>query len=211
MEQYDVNVLKLLYLIRYVDDIKSNVDNITTLMVDDIRADKIDMRKTIQESLDRLVSQNYVARNGDTYTFLTDDEQDIERDIRNMPVDSATIVQSISQIIFGDLYISKKFKYGKYDFPYDQIIDETTIGQITGAVRLRILTVASDLYNAGEQALLMRSNVDNEAILVLSDKYPYFDELESAAKIRKYVKSRNVAQLPEAIQHPRKAAAGLRL
>ena len=201
IEQYDVSILKLLYLIRYVDDIKANVDNITTLMVDDIRADKIDMRKSIQESLDRLVSQNYIARNGDTYTFLTDDEQDIERDIRNTPVDSATIVQSISQIIFGDLYVSKKFKYGKYDFPYDQIIDETTIGQLTGAVRLRILTVASDLYNAGDQALLMRSNVDNEAIIVLSDKYPYFDDLESAAKIRKYVKSRNVAQLPEAIQH----------
>ena len=201
IEQYDVSILKLLYLIRYVDDIKANVDNITTLMVDDIRADKINMRKSVQESLDRLVSQNYIARNGDTYTFLTDDEQDIERDIRNTPVDSATIVQSISQIIFGDLYVSKKFKYGKYDFPYDQIIDETTIGQLTGAVRLRILTVASDLYNAGDQALLMRSNVDNEAILVLSDKYPYFDDLESAAKIRKYVKSRNVAQLPEAIQH----------
>ena len=201
IEQYDVSILKLLYLIRYVDDIKANVDNITTLMVDDIRADKINMRKSIQESLDRLVSQNYIARNGDTYTFLTDDEQDIERDIRNTPVDSATIVQSISQIIFGYLYVSKKFKYGKYDFPYDQIIDETTIGQLTGAVRLRILTVASDLYNAGDQALLMRSNVDNEAIIVLSDKYPYFDDLESAAKIRKYVKSRNVAQLPEAIQH----------
>ena len=201
IEQYDVSILKLLYLIRYVDDIKANVDNITTLMVDDIRADKINMRKSIQESLDRLVSQNYIARNGDTYTFLTDDEQDIERDIRNTPVDSATIVQSISQIIFGDLYVSKKFKYGKYDFPYDQIIDETTIGQLTGAVRLRILTVAYDLYNAGDQALLMRSNVDNEAIIVLSDKYPYFDDLESAAKIRKYVKSRNVAQLPEAIQH----------
>lgn len=201
IEQYDVSVLKLLYLIRYVDDIKANVDNITTLMVDDIRADKLNMRKQIQESLDRLVRENYIARNGDTYTFLTDDEQDIERDIRNTPVDSATIVQSISQIIFGDLYVSKKFKYGKYDFPYDQIIDETTIGQLTGAVRLRILTVASDLYNAGDQALLMKSNVDNEAILVLSDKYPYFDDLESAAKIRKYVKSRNVAQLPEAIQH----------
>lgn len=201
IEQYDVGVLKLLYLIRYVDDIKANVDNITTLMVDDIRADKINMRKQIQESLDRLVKENYIARNGDTYTFLTDDEQDIERDIRNTPVDSAAIVQSISQIIFGDLYVSKKFRYGKYDFPYDQIIDETTIGQLTGAVRLRILTVASDMYNSGDQALLMKSNVDNEAILVLSDKYPYFDDLESAAKIRKYVKSRNVAQLPEAIQH----------
>lgn len=201
IEQYDVSILKLLYLIRYVEDIKANVDNITTLMVEDIRADKITMRQEIQASLDRLVSQNYVARHGDTYTFLTDDEQDIERDIRNTPVDSAAIVQSISQIIFGDLYISKKFKYGKYDFPYDQIIDETAIGQLSGAVRLRILTVASDLYNAGDQMLLMRSSVDNEAILLLSDKYPYFDDLENAAKIRKYVKSRNVAQLPEAIQH----------
>lgn len=200
IEQYDVSVLKLLYLIRYVDDFKANVDNITTLMVDDIRADKINMRKSVRESLDRLVSQNYVARNGDTYTFLTDDEQDIERDIRNTPVDSSNIVQSISQIIFGDLYVSKKFKYGKYDFPYDQIIDDTAVGQLTGSVCLRILTVAADLYNAGEQVLRMKSDVNNEAILVLSDKYPYFDDLENAAKIRKYVKSRNVAQLPESIQ-----------
>lgn len=201
IEQYDVSVLKLLYLIRYVDDIKANVDNITTLMVDDIRADKITMRKQIQECLDRLVRENYIARNGDTYTFLTDDEQDIERDIRNTPVDSAAIVQSIATIVFGDLYVSKKFKYGKYDFAYDQLIDDTAIGQLTGAIRLRILTVASDLYTAPDQMLLMKSNVDNEVILVLSDKYPYFDDLESAAKIRKYAKSRNVAQLPEAIQH----------
>ena len=201
IEQYDVSILKLLYLIRYVDDIKANVDNITTLMVDDIRTDKINMRKEIQGSLDRLVSQNYVARNGDTYTFLTDDEQDIERDIRNTPIDSAAIVQSIAQIVFGDIYLSKKFKYDKYDFSYDKFVDETPIGQLTGAIRLRILTVASDMYNKGEQALLMKSGVDNEAILVLSDQYPYFDDLENAAKIRKYVKTRNVAQLPEAIQH----------
>ena len=201
IEQYDVSVLKLLYLIRYVDDIRSNVDNISILMIDDIRADKVSMRMLIRDSLDRLVSQNYVARSGDTYTFLTDDEQDIEREIRDTPVDSAMIVQSIAQTVFGDIYVSKKFKYGKYDFPYDQIIDDTVQGQLTGAVRLRILTVAADLYNAGDQTLLMRSQVDNEAILVLSDKYPYFDDLESAAKIRKYVKSRNVAQLPDAIQH----------
>lgn len=201
VEPYDVEVLKLLYLIRYVDDIKANVDNITTLMVDDIRADKINMRRQIGESLDRLVSQNYVARNGDTYTFLTDDEQDIEREIRNTPVDSAQITQSIANIVFADLYVNKKFRYnGKYDFPYDQLIDETVIGQLTGAIRLRILTVASDQYFAGDQALIMRSSVNNEAILRLSDKYPYFDELEAAAKIRKFVKGRNVTQLPEAIQ-----------
>ena len=201
IEAYDVSVLKLLYLIRYVDDVRANVDNITTLMVDDIRADKIDMRKKVQESLDRLVSQNYVSRNGDSYTFLTDDEQDIEREIRNTPVDSANIIQSIAQIIFNDLYVSKKFRYGKSDFSYDQMIDDTIIGQLTGSIRLRFITDASDYYNSDGQMLVMKSTVDNEAILVLAGGNPYYDELEHAAKIRKYVKSKNVSQLPEAIQH----------
>ena len=199
IEQYDVEILKLLYLIRYVDDIKANIDNITTLMVDDIRADKINMRKTVQESLDRLFSQNYIARNGDTYAFLTDDEQDIAREIRQTIVNSADITQKIVEAIYGDLYVSKKFKYEKYDFPYDQLVDDTVVGSLTGSMKLRILTVASDLYGSGDQMLILKS-ADNEAILMLSDEYPYFEEIESAMKIRKYVKGRNVAQLPETIQ-----------
>ena len=200
IEQYDVSILKLLYLIRYVDDIKANVDNITTLMVERIDADKIVMRQTVQASLDRLLSQNYIARNGDTYTFLTDDEQDIAREIRNTTVDSANITQSIAQIIFSDLYVAKKFRYEKCDFPFDQIVDETVIGTPCGGIKLRVVTIASDLYGSGEQALIMKSASDNEAIVLLSDQYPYFEEIENSMKIRKYVKSRNVAQLPEAIQ-----------
>ena len=201
IEQYDVSILKLLYLIRYVDDVKANVDNITTLMVDDIRADKINMRKAVQSSLDRLLSQNYISRNGDTYTFLTDEEQEIAREIRSIPVDSSDIIKSISEMIFGDLYPAKKFKYGKYDFPFDQMVDETVVGIQTGAIRLHILTEASDLYNAGDQRLIHQSGNGNEAIFVLSDEYSYFEELEQAKKIRKYIKSRNVSQLPEATQH----------
>ena len=199
LEGYDVDVLKLLYLIRYVDDIKANLDNITTLMVDDIRADKIIMRKTVQQSLDRLLSQNYIARNGDTYAFLTDDEQDIAREIRQTVVGSADVTQKIIEAVYGDLYDSKKFRYEKNDFPLDRLVDETVFGSLTGAVKLRLVTVASDLYGSGEQSLIMKSS-DNEAILVLCDEYPYFEELENALKIRKYIKGRNVPQLPQAIQ-----------
>ena len=54
IEPYDVNILKLLYLVRYVDDMKANVENISILMADDIRTDKISTRLEIQQSLDRL-------------------------------------------------------------------------------------------------------------------------------------------------------------
>jgi len=200
IEQTDVNILKLLYLVRYVDDVKANIDNISILMADDIRTDKVSTRLSIQQSLDRLVSQNYVSRAGDTYTFLTDDEQDIAREIKNTPVDSAIITKAISDIIFGKLFVSKKFKYGKYDFPYDQRIDETVIGQLTGSVALHFITVASEIYTTDDSVFLMRSAADNEVIVVLAESQPYFKELEDAMKIRRYVKSKNVAQLPEMIQ-----------
>ena len=200
LEQRDVSVLKLLYLIRYIDDIKPNIDNISILMVDDIRTDKITLRKEISESLARLETQNYVSRNGDSYAFLTDEEQDIATDIRNTPIDSALIVQSIAKTVFGEIYPSKKFKYGKYDFSYDQYIDETLVGTASGGIRLRFVTVASDYFGVPKEKLKMDSKVNNEAIVVMSSETPYFEELEQAAKIRKYVKQKNMQHLPESIQ-----------
>ena len=200
IEPQDVAVLKLLYLVRYIDDIKANIDNIATLMVDDIRTDKIALRASVTASLERLQSQNYVSRNGDTYAFLTDEEQDVAVDIKNTVVDSNQITQSIAQTVFGDIYPAKKFKHGRYDFSYDQYIDETLNGSASGGIRLRVITVASDHYKDSDQQLIMESQVNNEAIVVLSSDTPYYDELEQAMKIRKYVKQKNVSQLPETIQ-----------
>jgi hypothetical protein len=98
----------------------------------------------------------------------------------------------IAQTVYGEIYPSKKFKHDKYDFAYDQYIDETLNGSACGGMRLRIVTVASDYYGAPNERLIMDSQVNNEAIVVLSNETPYFDELEQAMKIRKYVKQRNV-------------------
>ena len=202
IEQQDVNVLKLLYLVRYIEDIKANIDNISILMIDDIRTDKIALRTSVAESLERLLSQNYISRNGDTYAFLTDEEQDIAIDIKNTVVDSAQVITSIAQTVFGEIYPNKKFRYNEHynAIPYDQYIDETLNGAATGGMRLRIVTIASDYYGAPDQRLILDSQVNNEAIVVLSNETPYFEELEQAMKIRKYVKQRNVSQLPESIQ-----------
>ena len=198
IEAQDVDVLKLLYLIRYIDDIPANLDNIVILMADDIRMDKITMRETVRECLNRLMSQNYIGRTGEVYNFLTDEEQDIQREIKNTPVDTASIVDRIGQMIFGDIFTTKKYRYGKYDFSFDQMVDGITVGNITGGMRLRFLTVATD--NAEKSELrLMTDSKGKEAIVVLSDT-PYYESLESAMKIRKYVKQRNVNQLPKSVQ-----------
>ena len=197
IESQDVDVLKLLYLVRYVDDVKANLDNIVILMADDIRLDKITMREQVRGSLDRLMSQNYIGRTGDTYNFLTDEEQDIQREIKNTPVATADIVGRIAQMIFADIYTTKKFRYGKYDFAFDQMVDGQAVGALTGGMMLRVLTVATDPTEKNELRLMAESA--GQAIVVLAEN-PYYESLESAMKIRKYVKQRNVAQLPKSVQ-----------
>ena len=197
IEAQDVDVLKLLYMVRYVDDVKANLDNIVILMADDIRLDKITMREQVRGSLDRLLSQNYIGRTGDTYNFLTDEEQDIQREIKNTPVATADIVGRIAQMVFADIYTTKKFRYGKYDFAFDQKVDGQAVGSLTGGMMLQILTVATDPTEKNELRLMAESA--GKAVVVLAEN-SYYESLESAMKIRKYVKQRNVAQLPKTVQ-----------
>lgn len=197
IETQDVEVLKLLYLVRYIDDIKATLDNLVILMADDIRTDKVSLREKVRASLNRLMSQNYIGRTGDAYNFLTDEEQDIQKEIKNTPVDTASIVERIAHMVYGDIYTSKKYRYGKYDFAFDQMVDGTTVGAVTGGMRLKLLTVATDATEKSELRLMAEST--NQAIVVLADS-PYYESLENAMKIRKYVKQRNVSQLPKSVQ-----------
>ena len=198
LEAQDVDVLKLLYLIRYVDDVKANIDNLVILMADDIRLDKINMRAQVRESLDRLMKQNYIGRVGETYNFLTDEEQDIQREIKSTPVATADVVGYIAQKIFADIYTTRKYRYGKYDFAFDQMVDSTVVGgQLTGGMKLRILTLAADANKKNDLYLL--SQPKEQATIVLAEN-SYFESIENAMKIRKFIKQKNVSQLAKSVQ-----------
>ena len=199
IQKDDVNVLKLLYLLRYIQEyMPANLDNLTILMADDIRMDKLARKSEIQASLDRLMSQNYIARHADQYNFLTDEEQDIQRDINNTNVDTAKISERIGSIIYGGIYINKKFHYGKSDFPFDQLVDGHAIGVLTGGMRLRVLTDATPDDMKGDFRLMTESK-GKEAVIVLAET-DYFKALESSMKIRQYVKGQNLTQKPKSVQ-----------
>ena len=95
--------------IRYIDkDVKPTAANIAIMMADSIEADTIALRKEIKEALDRLVAENYVSRQGDRYMFLTDEEQDIAREISNTPIDSGSYYRAHSSTYFWiDFYTNK--------------------------------------------------------------------------------------------------------
>ena len=198
LKAQDVKVLKLLYLIRYIDYIKSNVENISILMVDGMDVDKAALKDRVKESLDRLVRENYVARQGDVYNFLTDEEQDISRAISETPVDAALIIEDIKKLLFGGIYKTTKLRVGENDFPFDRYVDDSLCGAAQGGMKLNVVTVADDLSRADDAELAVKSA--NIALVVLADDIDYFDDLQNVAKISKYRKTINTEALPPSTQ-----------
>ncbi len=201
LTQDDVNLLKLLYLVRYIDDIKSNIENLTILMADSINVDKVVLRKSVAESLNRLEKQNYISRNGDVYLFLTDEEQDIAREISNQTIDAANVISQICKTIFDDLYTTKKFKYTENhfncDFDFDKSVDGQNHGNTTGGMKLHFVTEAYDDTSDIKLATVSKG----EVICKLSTEYSIFSDIENALKIDKYTKQKQINQLPESMQN----------
>ena len=79
---FAINVLKTLFMIKYVNNvIEANIDNITSLMISDIDDDRIELKAKVEDALKVLMRQMLVQRNGEIYVFLTDEEQEINREI----------------------------------------------------------------------------------------------------------------------------------
>lgn len=194
IEPQDVDVLKLLYLIRYIDDVKANINNIVVLMADDIRLDKVAMEQKVRDSLARLMSENYVACADEVYNFLTDEEQDIQRDINTTQVSSADVIGNISKIIFDDIYKTKNFSVGRNSFPFGKKVDEQDYGMQNDDLTLKFLALAAD-----KSELEFAADSVCKVLVVLKDTR-YYETLENAKKIEKYVKQLNEHQLPDSKQ-----------
>lgn len=191
----DIDVLKVLYLINYINDVKPTVGNIAILMVDDMDVDIVMLRNEVKDSLDRLVRENYVSRNGERYSFLTDEEQDVAREIRDVQVDPSQVIEEIKTIIFDGIFKSKKHRKGSNDFPFDRYVDDTIHGLSNGGMRLNVITLASELAEASDGELDLKSA--EQALVVLDTANDYYDVLYNAAKIKRYCQTQNLSALPK--------------
>jgi len=202
LEPEDVDVLKLLFLIKYVKEIPSKLENIATLMVTKIDEDKIALKARIEKSLRRLVNETLIQKNGDEYDFLTDDEQDVNREIKNILIESSEIIAKIGEVIFVDIYPAEKFKYNsKYDFAFNKVIDDRPRGKQDGEMEIRIITPFFDSYNEyGDQEFYGLSFGGKNVIFKLPSDAGFWYEMEEILKIETYRTKTLSVSLPENIR-----------
>jgi len=191
-ECFDVNVLKTLFMIKYVKEITANLDNITSLMVSSVSDDRLALKQKVEDALKRLVRQTLVQKNGEIYVFLTDEEQEINRAIETQSVEQAEVIGKVSELIFDGLYDEKKYRYpafnGRYAFGFNQIVDDRPYkANQSFDITLKILTPNSDEVS-DETTMRMLSGQSRCVLVVLPEDTAFLDEIRSSLKIEKFIR-----------------------
>ena len=196
----DVEVLKILFLIKYVKELPSNIENIATLMLKHIDDDKIEIKKQIEESLRRLLRETLIQKNGNEYIFLTNEEQDVNKEIQNISIDIGETILKIGEEIFDGIYKESKYRYNtRYYFDFNKIIDDRFLSSQKSEIGLKVIT---PYFDTGEeltdQELKMMSARENNLILKLPMDTTFLEEMEEVLKIQTYLlRKGGTTTLPE--------------
>ncbi len=195
LQPYDSQLLKAMFLIRYIPDIvKPNIDNLATLCIDQIDADKLALKRKIQESLARLEQQRLVSRNGDLWFFLTNEERDVAREIGHVEVSAAEKSRLLADIIFEEILKGQtkvRHRDTKGDYEFNRLLDGAPWRQASHALSFEILTPLGDDYDKLQAAkcILRSSEGNGKAIVRLTEGDRLDIELALYQQIEKYIVS----------------------
>lgn len=189
LTEFDVELLKVLFMIKYVKEIKGNVDNLTTLMVGSIVDERIEIRKKVEDSLDRLIHETLVQKNGDIYIFLTNEEQGINNAINNETVEMGEIIGEASTVIFEEIYTEKKYRYSnRYLFPFNQKVDDRYFkGNQNNNIGVTVITPYGGEYNDSALRNLSINPNEPSVIIKLPNNSAFLDEITDSIKIYKFL------------------------
>lgn len=188
-------LLKALFLVKYVDTFKATPRNLTVLVYDRFGLDLNALGKQVQEALNLLETQSYVQRNGNVYEYLTNEEQEIEKEIKSVDIDSSEVSGKLFKYLSSDILKTNKLKYAKngQDFPFGYKLDDIVQGN------QRELTVhfITPETNYTDTEIAAQSMGRDELRVFLGRDKRLLADLRLLLKTEKYTKQRtNSGALP---------------
>ncbi len=190
LKPQDIDILKILFMIRGVKEISPNIDNLTVLSISSVDEDTLELKENIQGSLDRLIEQTLIHKSQDNYIFLTDEEQAINREIKSIAIDRHQIQDEIHSIIFSDICPS-----GYKVYKFNKVVDDRQKINQSADLTVKFLTHLSDEYLQGpEQESLDGNNLglvrseDTLLFVFPKDKSDVFvEQIRNSKRIDKYI------------------------
>ncbi len=183
-DPFEIKVLKTLFLVKYFNSFKTTKRNISVLLIEDINVDLRAHDEKIEKALTVLENQSYVQRNGDIYEFLTDDEKDVEEEIKNTDIDDQAITTLLKEILFDEIIRDNRIRYldNKQDYDFTSKINGTMLGR-EKELEIEILT---DDYENNETYIQSQTMGSTAMKLLLSPNPTFMRDIRMYIKTAKY-------------------------
>jgi hypothetical protein len=160
-------------------------------MCSSIDEKRLSLQEKIEAALEVLINQTLVSKKGDTYIFLTNEEQAINKEIERQDINIANVREELGKLVFEDIMGESKYKYplhnGRYVFEYTQKIDEQQHSNREYPVTLQLLTPYSDAQR-DDASLHMLSSQTPGVLIVLPDRSDYLEEIRRYLKTEKFLR-----------------------
>ena len=188
LKDIDIKVLKMLFMLKNIKEIPANIDNLSTLYVSNIKDDKITIKKEISDSLRRLEAQTLIQRNNDEYKFLTDEEQEINREIKQIIIDQNRITDYLKRIVFDYILTDSKFTYKNKNFPLTKYIDNIKYSQ-EYEIGIKVITTSPE---KDDTEIIMQSARENKYVFIkLEISTLIYDEITNYLQVEEYRRSKS--------------------
>ena len=162
---FAVRLLKALFLVKYVKEFKPTIRNLCVLMLERFDQDLPDLKKRIEEALVQLEQQTYIQRNGDIYEYLTDEEKDVEEEIKGTEVEVAAVLAELGELIFDRTLKTRKIRYENgQDYAFAGKLDDRVYGK-DHELAVNVITPFND--NVADESVLQMQNAGRSELLVV--------------------------------------------
>lgn len=194
-----LQVLKTLFMVKYLENFKADLNNVVTLMIADINVDRIALTKQTQDALSALVKQGIVEKHFDVYVFLTDAEQDINDGIEHESINDSAVSEGLQSYFYGSKTIPDRFTYPKlhnrYIFSFNRVLDGQPYGRTNYGLTIQLITPRSDYF--GEASYYAQQSTAPETLVIaMPAEDTYTDLMVRSEKIKAYLLSNTNNQDP---------------
>lgn len=202
LKPMDIEVLKALFLIRQQDLVKPNIDNIVTLCITEVDTDKIRLKNLIEESLNRLEKETLINRSGQHYFFMTDEEREVGRQIKNIDLTPQEEIRQLSELVYDDLLKAEgkhKYSKNKKDFGYNRFLDGSPhSSKLDNELTVEILSPLFEGDGSHESTFITRSSENQGQIVIkVSDHPGLISELKTYMQTEKFLAQRYDKSAPD--------------
>src|SRR5574344_945145 len=198
LKEIDINVLKVLFMLKNIDYIPTNIDNIAILCISKIDEDKLQLKQDISASLKRLENETLIQRINDEYKFLTDDEQEINKEIKRQNVGMTEYNNCFKEMIYDKTLIDRKYTYRNNPFDLTLYLNDSKVTAREFEIGVKVVITQPDKEDPTIMSESMRN--DNLVYILLEMNSNIDQELYNVLKVDAYVRSTSRINKPINVQ-----------